>query len=155
VGRERVGVRISPQNTQNDIDDTNPQALFNHAANSLASKHLAYLHIIEGDTSGKTVPTFDYMALKRLFGGLVIANNNFDRTRANAAIVEGRADMIAFGKPFISNPDLVIRMFLGARLAMANHETFYGGGEEGYTDYQVLRSAEPEPCYQDHERAWG
>jgi N-ethylmaleimide reductase len=155
VGRDRVGVRISPQNTQNDIDDSDPQALFNYVAKSLASKHLAYLHIIEGDTSGKTVPTFDYMALKRLFGGLVIANNNFDRTRANAAIVEGRADMIAFGKPFISNPDLVIRMFLGARLAMANRETFYGGGEEGYTDYQVLRSAEPEPCYQDHERAWG
>ncbi len=155
VGRERVGVRISPQNTQNDIDDTNPQALFNHVANSLASKGIAYLHIIEGDTSSKPVPAFDYGALKRLFGGPVIANNNFDCARANAAIAEGRADMIAFGKPFISNPDLVIRLFLGARLAVANRETFYGGGEEGYTDYQVLRSAEPEPCYQDHERAWG
>jgi len=155
VGRERVGVRISPQNTQNDIDDTNPQVLFNHVANSLASKGIAYLHIIEGDTSGKPVPAFDYGALKRLFGGPVIANNNFDCARANAAIAEGRADMIAFGKPFISNPDLVIRLFLGARLAVANRETFYGGGEEGYTDYQVLRSAEPEPCYQDHERAWG
>jgi N-ethylmaleimide reductase len=155
VGRERVGVRISPQNTQNDIDDSDSQALFNYVAKSFARKGLAYLHVIEGDTSGKPVATFDYIALKRLFGGLVIANNNFDRTRANAALAEGRADMIAFGKPFISNPDLVIRMFLGARLAMANRETFYGGGEEGYTDYQVLRSAEPEPCYQDHERAWG
>ena len=154
VGRERVGVRISPQNTQNDIDDSDPQALFNHVAKSLASK-AAYLHIIEGDTSGKPVSAFDYGALKRLFGGPVIANNNFDCTRANAALAEGRADMIAFGKPFISNPDLVIRLFLGARLAVANRETFYGGGEEGYTDYQVLRSAEPAPCYQDHERAWG
>jgi N-ethylmaleimide reductase len=103
VGRERVGVRISPQSSQNDIDDSDPRALFNHVAKSLASKRIAYLHIIEGDTSGKTVPTFDYMALKRLFGGLVIANNNFDRTRANAVLVEGHADMIAFGKPFISN----------------------------------------------------
>jgi len=146
----------SPQNTQNDIDDSDPQALFNHVTKSLASKAIAYLHIIEGDTSGKPVlSAFDYVALKRLFGGPVIANNNFDRTRANAAIVEGRADMIAFGKPFISNPDLVIRLFLGARLARANRETFYGGGEEGYTDYQVLRSAEPDVCYQDHERAWG
>jgi N-ethylmaleimide reductase len=101
------------------------------------------------------VSSFDYVALKRLFGGAVIANNNFDRGRANAAIVDGRADMIAFGKPFISNPDLVIRLFLGARLAMPHRETFYGGGEEGYTDYQVLRSAEPDVCYQDHERAWG
>ena len=62
--------------------------------------------------------------------------------------------MIAFGKPFISNPDLVIRLFLGARLTVANRETFYGGGEEGYTDYQVLRSAERDVCFQDHERAW-
>jgi N-ethylmaleimide reductase len=69
VGRERVGVRISPQNTQNDIDDSNPQALFNHVANSLAGKAIAYLHIIEGDTSGKPVPAFDYVALKRLFAG--------------------------------------------------------------------------------------
>jgi len=155
VGRGRVGVRISPQNTQNDIDDSNPQALFNEVAKSLASKRLAYLHIIEGDTSGKPVAAFDYPALKRLFGGLVIANNNFDPMRANAAVAEGRADMIAFGKPFISNPDLVIRLLLHARLMAANRETFYGGGAEGYTDYQVLRSAEPEPCYQDHEHAWG
>jgi N-ethylmaleimide reductase len=154
VGRDRVGVRISPQNTQNDIDDGDPQVLFNHVAKSLANR-AAYLHIIEGDTSGNPVPSFDYVALKRLFGGVVIANNNFDRTRANAAIFEGRADMVAFGKPFISNPDLVIRLFLGARLAMPHRETFYGGGEEGYTDYQVLRSAEPDVCYQDHERAWG
>jgi N-ethylmaleimide reductase len=154
VGRERVGVRISPQNSQNDIDDSDPQALFDHVAKSLATK-AAYLHIIEGDTSGAPVPSFDYVALKRLFGAVVIANNNFDCARANAALAEGRADMIAFGKPFISNPDLVIRLFLGARLAVANRETFYGGGEEGYTDYQVLRSAEPVPCYQDHERAWG
>jgi N-ethylmaleimide reductase len=155
VGRERVGVRISPQNTQNDIDDSDPQALFNHVAKSLAGMGIAYLHIVEGDTSGKMVPAFDYVALKRLFGGPVIANNNFDRTRSEAAIAEGRADMIAFGKPFISNPDLVIRLLLGARLAIANRETFYGGGEQGYTDYQVLRSAEPDACYQDHERAWG
>jgi N-ethylmaleimide reductase len=105
--------------------------------------------------SGKPVPAFDYMALKRLFGGLIIVNNNFDRTRANAGIAKGHADMIAFGKPFISNPDLVIRLFLGARLAVANRETFYGGGEEEYTDYHVLRSAEPDACYQDHERVWG
>jgi N-ethylmaleimide reductase len=155
VGGGRVGVRISPQNSQNDIDDSDPQALFNHVAKNLASKEIAYLHIIEGDTSGKPVPKFDYVALKRLFGGSVIANNNFDRAHANAAITEGRADMIAFGKPFISNPDVVIRLFLGARLAPANRETFYGGGEEGYTDYRVLRSVEPAACYRDHERNWG
>ena len=155
VGRERVGVRISPQNMQNDIDDSDPQALFNHVVSSLAARKIAYLHLIEGDTSGKPVRAFDYKALGRLFGGPVIANNNFDQTRAQAAVAENRADMIAFGKPFISNPDLVIRLFLGAPLALANRETFYGGGEEGYTDYQVLRSVKPDTCYRDHERAWG
>lgn len=68
-------MRISPQNAQNDIDDSEPQALFNHVAKSLARK-AAYLHIVEGDTSGKPVSAFDYGTLKRLFGGLVIANNN-------------------------------------------------------------------------------
>src|SRR5215467_1350159 len=92
VGRERVGVRISPQNTQNDIDDSGPQALFNYVAKSLATK-AAYLHIIEGDTSGASVPSFDYVALKRLFGGVVIANNNSDCARANAALAKEPADM--------------------------------------------------------------
>ena len=155
VGRGRVGMRISPQNVGNDIDDSDPQALFNHVAKSLAGKEIAYLHVIEGDMSGKPMPRFDYAALKRLFGGLVIANNNFDRPRAMTAVTEGHADMIAFGKPFISNPDLVIRLLLGAPLATANHDTFYGGGEEGYTDYQLLRSVKPDVCYRAHERAWG
>jgi N-ethylmaleimide reductase len=155
VGRERVGVRISPQNVQNDIDDSNPQALFNHVAESLAGRKIAYLHVIEGDTSGKQMPAFDYAALKRLFSGPVVANNNFDGIRAHAAVAERRADMIAFGKPFIANPDLAIRLLLGAPLAAANRETFYGGGEEGYTDYQLLRSVKPDVCCQEHERAWG
>jgi N-ethylmaleimide reductase len=155
AGRGRVAVRISPQNMQNDIDDSDPQALFNHVAKGLAGKKIAYLHVIEGDTSGKPVPAFDYAALKRLFGGPVISNNNFDKARAMTAVADRRADMIAFGKPFISNPDLVIRLLLGAPLAMANRETFYGGGEEGYTDYQLLRSVKPDVCYRDHERAWG
>jgi N-ethylmaleimide reductase len=155
AGRERVGVRISPQNTANDMDDSDPQALFNHVAESLADKNIAYLHVIEGDVSGKPMPEFDYRALKRLFGGLVIVNNNFDGARAMAAVAEERADMVAFGKPFISNPDLPIRLLLGAPLEAANHDTFYGGGEEGYTDYQLLHSVKPDVCYQAHEHVWG
>ena len=116
VGAERTGVRISPQNTMNDIADRDPQALFNYVAEHLAGKGLAYLHIIVGDTSGKPVPPFDYTKLKRLFGGLVIANNGFNKERANKTLAEGRADLIAFGTPFIANPDLVIRLFLDAPL---------------------------------------
>jgi N-ethylmaleimide reductase len=155
VGAECIGVRISPQNTQNDITDSDPQILFNYVAEQLSKKGLAYLHIIEGDTSGIPVPPFDYKKLKRLFGGIVISNNGFDKLRANEAIAEGRADLIAFGKSFIANPDLVIRLFLDAPLMPVNRETLYGGSEQGYTDYPILRAVAPHSCYHDAERAWG
>jgi N-ethylmaleimide reductase len=155
VGSERVGVRISPQNTQNDIADNDPQPLFDYVAERLSQKRLAYLHVIEGDTSGRAVAPFDYARLKRAFGGLVIANNAFDKRRASEAIAEGRADLIAFGKPFIANPDLVIRLLLDAPLASVDRETLYGGSEQGYTDYPILRAIAPHACYHDTERAWG
>jgi N-ethylmaleimide reductase len=155
AGAERTGVRISPQNTQNDIADSNPQALFDYVAERLSGKGLAFLHVIEGDTSGIPVPPFDYMSIKRLFGGPVIANNGFDKARANETLAEGRADFIAFGKPFISNPDLVIRLFLDAPLVPLNRETLYGGAEQGYTDYPILGAVAPHACYHDGERAWG
>ena len=79
----------------------------------------------------------------------------FDKERANEALAEGRADLIAFGKPFIANPDLVIRLFLDAPLLPLNRETLYGGGEQGYTDYPILRAVAPHACYRDAERAWG
>src|SRR5262245_10610368 len=155
VGAERTGVRISPQNMQNDIADSDPQTLFNYVVEQLSGKDLAYLHIIEGDTSGAPVPPFDYKKLKRLFAGIVVSNNGFDKLRANEAIAGGRADLIAFGKPFIANPDLVIRLFLDAPLMPVNRETLYGGSEQGYTDYPILRAIAPHACYHDTERAWG
>jgi N-ethylmaleimide reductase len=155
IGAERTGVRISPQNTMNDIGDSDPQALFNHVAEQLSGKRLAYLHVIVGDTSGKQVPPFDYASLKRLFGGIVIANNGFDKDRANKIIAGGSADLIAFGTPFIANPDLVVRLFLDAPLIPVDRATLYGGGEHGYTDYPFLRSIPAHACYHDTERAWG
>ena len=155
VGAERTGVRISPQNGQNDITDSDPQNLFNHVAAALSGRGLAYLHVIEGDTGGVPVPPFDYLAIKRLFGGIFIANNGFDKERANEAIAQGRADLIAFGKPFISNPDLVTRLYLDASLSPLHRETLYGGAEQGYTDYPVLRAVAAHACYADAERAWG
>jgi N-ethylmaleimide reductase len=155
VGAERTGVRISPQNEQNDIADSDPQSLFNYVAERLSGKDLAYLHIIEGDTSGAPVQLFDYKKLKLLFGGNVITNNGFDKLRANEAIAEGRVDLVAFGKPFIANPDLVIRLFFDAPLVPLNRETLYGGGEQGYTDYPILRIVAPHACYHDADRAWG
>ena len=155
AGAERTGLRISPQNGQNDISDSDPQRLFNHVASALSGKGLAYLHVIEGDTGGTPVPPFDYQEIKRCFGGIVIANNGFDKARADEAIEEGRADLIAFGKPFIANPDLVIRLFLDAPLMPVNRETLYGGSEQGYTDYPILRAIAPHACYHDSERAGG
>jgi N-ethylmaleimide reductase len=155
AGPERTGLRISPQNEQNDIADSDPQRLFNHVASAISGKGLAFLHVIEGDTGGAPVAPFDYKEIKRRFGGVIIANNAFDKDRANAAIAEGRADLISFGKPFIGNPDLVTRLYLNAPLNPSNRETFYGGGDQGYTDYPVLRTIEPHACYGEQERAWG
>jgi 2,4-dienoyl-CoA reductase-like NADH-dependent reductase (Old Yellow Enzyme family) len=73
----------------------------------------------------------------------------------NEAIAEGRADLIAFGKPFIANPDLVIRLFLDAPLMPINRDTLYGGSEQGYADYPILRAVAPDACYHDADGAWG
>jgi N-ethylmaleimide reductase len=101
------------------------------------------------------VPPFDYGEIRRRFDGPMITNNGFDKARATAAIEEGRADLVAFGKPFIGNPDLVTRLYLDAPLNPANRETFYGGGEQGYTDYPLLRATVRHTCYEDAERLWG
>ena len=111
--------------------------------------------MIEGDTGGAAVPPFDYLAIKRRFGGLFVANNGFDKVRANESIAQGRADLVAFGKPFISNPDLVTRLYLDVPLSPLNRETLYGGAEQGYTDYPVLRTVVTHACHADAERAWG
>jgi N-ethylmaleimide reductase len=155
VGAERTGLRISPQVGQNDIADSNPQSLFNRVAATMSGRGLAYLHVIEGDTSGAAVPPFDYLAIKRLFGGPLMANNGFDKVCANEAIAQGRADLVAFGKPFISNPDLVTRLYLDVPLSPLNRETLYGGAEQGYTDYPGLRTVVTHPCHADADRAWG
>ena len=113
------------------------------------------LHVIEGDTSGARVPPFDYFAIKRLFGGLFMANTGFDTGRANEAIAQGRAELVAFGKPFIGNPNLVTRLYFDVPLSPLNRETLNGGTEQGYTDYPVLRTVAPHACHADAERAWG
>jgi N-ethylmaleimide reductase len=154
VGVKRTGVRISPQNTFNDMADIDPQALFNYVAEKLSGK-IVYLHVIEGDTSGKPVPSFDYKRLKDLFGGIFIANNGFDKLQAGKALAAGRTDLIAFGRPFIANPDLVIRLFLNAPLAPLNQDTLYGGAEHGYTDYSILRSVAHHACFSDVREEWG
>ena len=139
---KRVGIRIAPTSAANDISDSNPAALFGVLVDELAKRKLAYLHVVEGQTQGPrdNLP-FDFSALKRAFGGVYIANNGYNRDMAIQAVAEGRADMVAFGRAFIANPDLVARLRIGAPLNEGDRATFYGGGEKGYTDYPTLDAA--------------
>lgn len=133
----RVGVRISPENTFNDIHDSDPQATFNFVASALSGKGLGYLHAVEGDLmSGER--SLDYRQIRDHFDGYYMANGSYDQTRGTAALASGDADMVAFGKLFIANPDLVRRFKSDAALNTPDEDTFYGGDEKGYTDYPAL-----------------
>jgi len=139
TGADRVGVRISPVNPFNDISDSNPQALFNHVATVLSPFGLAYLHVVEGGTHGMEVAPFDFVELRRRFHGLYMANLSYDKARGNAALAEGRADLVAYGVPYLANPDLVERFAKNAPLNEPDQATFYGGSEKGYIDYPALQ----------------
>lgn len=140
AGADKVGVRLSPVNPFNDMKDSNPQALFNYVADMLSPFHLAYLHVVEGGIhgGGESEP-FDFDELRKHFKGTYIANLAYDKARGNAAISSGHADAIAYGVPFIANPDLVERYRTDAPLNEADANTFYGGAEKGYTDYPFLK----------------
>ena len=139
AGSDKVGIRLSPVNPFNDISDSNPQALFNYVVTELNQFNLAYLHVIEGDVGGMA-QAFDFVALRKLFKNAYMANLGYDKVRGNAAIASGHADVIAYGVPFIANPDLVERYKINAPLNEANPALFYGGDEKGYTDYPFLNA---------------
>lgn len=141
AGADKVGIRISPVNPFNDMQDSNPQALFNYVAEALNPFKLAYLHVVEGGIhgGGKADP-FDFVALRKHYQHAYVANLAYDKDRGNAAIANGHADAVAFGVPFIANPDLVARFKTNAPLNEADASSFYGGGEKGYTDYPFLNT---------------
>ena len=138
IGADKVGVRLSPVNPFNDMHDSNAQALFNYVADSLNQFNLAYLHVVEGDIGGADTQVFDFVALRKHFNSAYMANLGYDKARGNAAIASGQADVIAYGVPFIANPDLVERYRTDASLNIADEALFYGGNEKGYTDYPFL-----------------
>jgi len=144
IGANRTGIRLSPVTPANDASDSDPQPVFNYTVEQLDRLGLVYIHLIEGATGGDRDfdKGFDYAALRRRFRNTWIANNGYTPEMAQAALDEKRADLIAFGRPFISNPDLVERLRRKAPLATGNRATFYGGGAEGYTDYPALQAAE-------------
>lgn len=139
IGAGRTGVRLSPLTSFGDIADSDPQALFNRAVERLATLDLAFIHVIEGETGGDRAPQpFDYAAMRKPFRGAWIVNNGYDRAMAIDAVASGKADLVAFGRPFISNPDLSHRLRQNAPLNALDADTLYGGGAKGYTDYPAL-----------------
>ena len=142
VGAERTGIRISPVTPSNDLSDSNPQPLFDYIVDHLNAQKLVYIHVVEGATGGaRDIVPFDYHSLRNRFKGAYVANNGYDFELADKVLSANEADLIAFGKPFISNPDLVERFRRGAPLNTPDKATFYGGDARGYTDYPALQSA--------------
>lgn len=135
-GADRVGVRLSPLGSFNGMSDSDPAATFGHAAAELDRLGLAYLHVVEqfgaplADEDRKVLA-----AVRERWHGPYIANGGYDGPRAAQAIETGWATAVAFGVPFIANPDLPLRLLKGAPLAEANRDTFYGGDQRGYVDY--------------------
>jgi N-ethylmaleimide reductase len=150
VGRERVGLRLSPVTPANDVVDDDPHKLFDYVVRQLAPLGIAYLHLIEGATGGPREVEgrpFDYGTMLHAWRaagakGAWMVNNGYDRKLAEQALAQG-ADLVAFGRLFIANPDLVQRLRTNAAFNPLVKETLYGGGAAGYTDYPALQ---PEPA---------
>jgi len=141
-GGNRVGIRISPTGTFNSMTETNAQDLYNYLVEKLNQFNLAYLHVVEhfGERSAEEFE-FDFVALRQLFNGAYIANGGYSGESAEQSLSNGHSDFVAFGAPFIANPDLPARIKLGAALNPADPNTFYGGDAKGYTDYPSLADA--------------
>ena len=145
IGGARTGIRLSPVTPANDAYEARPQPLFEHLVHQLAAMDLAYIHIVEGATGGPRTladQPFDYRALRKAYRqaggtGAWMVNNGLDATLARDALAGG-ADLIAFGRAFIANPDLVARLQAGGPYAKPDPTRYYGGDARGYTDYPTL-----------------
>ncbi|AQL38548.1 alkene reductase [Pseudomonas syringae] len=139
IGAQRTGVRISPVSPANGVASSDPQPQYEYIAEQLSEQGIAFLHVVEGATGGpRDVAPFDYDALRQRFKHTYLANNGYDLDLETVRVNANKADLVAFGRPFISNPDLIERLKTGAPLAELNPATLYGGGAEGYTDYPTI-----------------
>ena len=137
----QVGVRISPTGGFNDMSDDNPLETFSVAVAKLNSYGLGYLHVVETAQNSKGSSEEDMAMsaqLRTLWKGLYVVNGGYDGPGGEEAIRTGRADAVAYGRAFLSNPDLPRRLQLGAVLNEPDPTTFYGGGAVGYTSYPAL-----------------
>ena len=140
IGPERVGIRLSPFgvfNSTGAFPGLEPQYL--ELCSALSALGLLYLHVLDHSAMGAPpVPTAFKAQLRATFKGVFILAGGFDQASAEQALTEKQADLIAFGRPFISNPDLVERFRTGAALAQPDQATFYVPGAKGYTDYPSM-----------------
>ncbi|MGY2050671.1 alkene reductase [Methylobacterium sp. JK268] len=144
VGADRTGVRLSPNEPIQGVEDPEPEPLFGAAAAALSRLGLAFLELREpgpDGTFGKAAHPPVAPAIRAAFAGPLVLNCDYDGPRAQAALDEGRADAIAFGRPFIANPDLPARLAQGAPLAKDDTKTWYSRGPVGYVDYPTLGQA--------------
>lgn len=146
LGGGRVGIRFSPNGAYHNMSDSDPAATFGYAAEQLNRFNLAFLHVIEplvDDHMMSPPPGATRVAglLRRTFKGPFILNGGITREVGDQLIADGAADAVAFGVPYIANPDLVERFRRNAPLAQADRATFYGGDEKGYLDYPALNAA--------------
>lgn len=143
-GAGRVGIRLSPTMAYNDMADSDPLETFSHLIHRLNPLSLAYLHLMRAVPDPERFPSWprDTVAtFAPLFHGPVIVNGGYDRSEAESVVANGTAQAVSFGRPFVSNPDLVARLTTGAALTPADPATFYRGGATGYTDYQTAEEA--------------
>lgn len=145
-GGDHVGVRLGPSGTFGSMSDSDPNALFAYAADQLNRFGLAYLHLIEPRIDGSHMradglPPVAAHQIRSVFKGPIIAAGGFERDSAEQIVDGGDADLVAFGRHFAANPDLVDRLRRDLPLSRHDRDTFYGGDERGYTDYPFAQSA--------------
>ena len=152
-GADRVGVRLSPLGTFNDVEDDDPEATFGYIAERLNAYDLAYLHVVNPDDRDAGASMMKVMRGK--YRGTLIVAGGFDREKAHAWLQQGNADLVAFGRLFLVNPDLPERFRQRANLNADDPSTYYGGGAKGYTDYPTLAQERGEasvPCVDERWR---
>lgn len=137
IGAERVGLRVSPCGVAiSRTADPDTDALYRLLAEEMSRIGLVYVHVVDHSSMGAPpLPERIQPMLRGTFRGAYILSGGYDRARAEADLAAGKGDLVAFGRPFISNPDLVTKLWTGAALTPADPETFYTPGEKGYTDY--------------------
>ena len=135
IGADRVGVRLSPDNPYNSMKDSAPVETFRTAARLLEPLGLAWLHVTEVGDRGHAAHPPATEAIREVYTGAMILNTGYDAERAESVLAAGGAAAISFGRPYVSNPDLVERFVEGASLEAGDPSTYSGGNEKGYTDY--------------------